>query len=134
LFSGLEKLKARPTDGADLGVNRDYHAIGTIDYSVDSSQSDNGLILYIKPGYHGTENVGVQAYAKANLQFPHERTVDQWFTESQFESYRSLGFNIMDSILMRSLKDKTELSIPNLESILSALSKQTGNYTIGSSA
>jgi hypothetical protein len=31
--------------------------------------------------------------------FPHESTADQWFSESQFESYRRLGFEIMDGIL-----------------------------------
>ena len=28
--------------------------------------------------------------------FPHETTVDQWFSELQFESYRGLGFSIME--------------------------------------
>ena len=30
-------------------------------------------------------------YARANDEFPHESTVDQFFSESQFESYRMLG-------------------------------------------
>jgi hypothetical protein len=33
----------------------------------------------------------VNAYAIANLAFPHESTADQWYSESQFESYRRLG-------------------------------------------
>ena len=60
---------------------------------------ENGYILYIKPGYHGTESAGVVAYATANAAFPHESTGDQFFCESQFESYRALGFEIMDSVL-----------------------------------
>ena len=31
--------------------------------------------------------------------FPTRQRADQWFTESQFESYRSLGFEITDQIL-----------------------------------
>ena len=31
-----------------------------------------------------------------NQDFPHETTVDQWFSESQFESYCGLGFSIME--------------------------------------
>jgi hypothetical protein len=34
----------------------------------------------------------------ANPDFPHESTTDQWFTESQFESYRSLGLDIAKDI------------------------------------
>jgi hypothetical protein len=26
--------------------------------------------------------------------FPHESTADQWFGESQFESYRALGYHV----------------------------------------
>jgi hypothetical protein len=61
--------------------------------------AEAGYILYIKPGYHGTEGAGIMAYATANAAFPHETTADQFFSESQFESYRTLGFEIMDGIL-----------------------------------
>ena len=30
-------------------------------------------------------------YASSSPTFPHESTADQWFGESQFESYRALG-------------------------------------------
>jgi len=59
---------------------------------------DNGYILYVKPSYHGTESAGIVAYAKAHATFPHETTADQFFSESQFESYRTLGFEIMDTV------------------------------------
>jgi hypothetical protein len=39
----------------------------------------------------------VTAYGKANGIFPHESTADQWFSESQFESYRRLGFHLMSA-------------------------------------
>jgi hypothetical protein len=38
-------------------------------------------------------------YAQQNPTFPHEPTSDQWFDESQFASYRRLGFHIVDEIL-----------------------------------
>ncbi len=34
-------------------------------------------------------------YKKEHASFPHESTVDQWFSESQFESYRELGYHVM---------------------------------------
>jgi hypothetical protein len=82
-----------------------YHAIGVIhyreaDHPVDGSHVENGHILYIKPAYHGSEkNAGIRSYAMANPEFPHETTADQWFTESQLESYRCLGLEIAAHIL-----------------------------------
>ncbi|MBI1202435.1 MAG: hypothetical protein GC182_07985 [Rhodopseudomonas sp.] len=79
-----------------------YYAIGSINYKeADGPQCDDGIILYIKPALHGTsgtEGAGVRSYGAANLTFPHESTADQWFTESQFESYRSLGLDIGDTL------------------------------------
>jgi hypothetical protein len=79
-----------------------YYAIATIDYvNADGAEvgCDNGYLLYIKPAYHGTEGAGIRSYATAHPEFPHESTADQWFTESQFESYRSLGLDIANNIL-----------------------------------
>ena len=37
--------------------------------------------------------IDVRAYGNLHDAFPHESTADQFFTESQFESYRQLGEN-----------------------------------------
>jgi predicted acylesterase/phospholipase RssA len=99
-FHGLDKLKKRPEKGI-TGQGYPYHAIGEIDYPAADGGDPSGLgvILYIKAGYHGVEDAGIRAYAAANPTFPHESTIDQWFSESQFESYRALGFEITDGIL-----------------------------------
>jgi len=85
-----------------------YHAVGVIRYEeADYPEKgghdygvQNGYILYIKPAYHGSEkNAGIRSYATANPKFPHEATSDQWFTESQLESYRCLGLEIATTIL-----------------------------------
>jgi hypothetical protein len=98
----LERLPKRTADGSVASA--DYHAIGEIDYAAaDGRQpgTGNGRILYIKAGYHGTESAGVRAYANSQPEFPHESTANQWFSESQFESYRALGFEITDGLLSR---------------------------------
>ncbi|MDF1791221.1 MAG: hypothetical protein P1U88_04880 [Thalassobaculaceae bacterium] len=103
---GLDALRNHPT-AQDLAVDgRDipYYAIGTIDYrAADGPDCENGVLLYVKPAIHGTdsEGAGVRSYAAANPTFPHQSTSDQWFDESQFESYRSLGLDIMNDILAR---------------------------------
>lgn len=98
-FTGLDKLRNRPKESADVLENQPYHAIGKIDYPTADHGGHPGTILYVKPSYHGVESAGVKSYAIANKDFPHQSTVDQWFSESQFESYRALGFEIMTQIL-----------------------------------
>ena len=70
------------------------------------SSSKKGYILYLKAAYHAhrLENVGIRNYAMAHPEFPHEGTLDQFFSESQFESYRVLGFTTMDAVLEQALK------------------------------
>jgi hypothetical protein len=102
-FDGLGAIRNRPVD-SDMELRQaiPYSAIGTIDYeSADGTEEGcaNGHIVYVKPAYHGTEGAGIRSYATAHPTFPHESTSDQFFTESQFESYRSLGLDIMNSIL-----------------------------------
>ena len=121
-FRGLEELKPRPEDGSDVGADHNYHAVGEIDYqSADGPNSKNGIIIYVKAGYHGTEGAGIRGYAKANSDFPHQSTIDQWFTESQFESYRALGFEILDGILNRALAEPACANSPTLEIVFSTL-------------
>jgi hypothetical protein len=40
----------------------------------------------------------VRSYATGHPTFPHESTTDQWFSESQLESYRALGASITEYI------------------------------------
>jgi len=40
----------------------------------------------------------VLQYAIANPAFPHQSTLDQFFDESQFESYRRLGEHVVASL------------------------------------
>lgn len=100
-FRNLEKLKPRPKYAGHVGPGHPYHAVGEIDYRTADNGGENGFIVYIKAAYHGTESAGIRGYAKGNRDFPHQSTSNQWFTESQFESYRALGFEIADKIFSR---------------------------------
>lgn len=53
-----------------------------------------GLILLLKPTINGTEPIDVQNYQAAHPVFPQETTLDQFFDEEQWESYRKLGEEI----------------------------------------
>jgi hypothetical protein len=63
--------------------------VGSIRYA-DGSR---GTLLYLKAAVTGDEPGDVLQYQTANKEFPHQTTGDQFFSESQFESYRRLGFH-----------------------------------------
>jgi hypothetical protein len=71
-------------------------AIGVIDYPpIPGSQvREKGALIYIKASVSGDEIGYVTAYKAANPAFPQESTMDQLFTEEQFEVYRALGEHI----------------------------------------
>lgn len=94
---GLDLLKRRFKERPTPAEQAPYWAIGDIRYSeADGGKSEDGLLLYFKSGLHGTEPMGVLSYAIAHATFPHETTLNQFFSESQFESYRMLGYEIAD--------------------------------------
>jgi hypothetical protein len=72
-------------------------AIGRVCYSaVDGANAPDGIIVYIKPACYGDEPRDIYEYFKRSETFPHESTADQFFSESQFESYRMLGAHTME--------------------------------------
>jgi hypothetical protein len=74
-------------------------AIGRIRYSmVDGDDAEDGVLIYIKPACYGDEPRDIYEYFKSNKAFPHESTKDQFFSESQFESYRMLGVHTMEKL------------------------------------
>jgi hypothetical protein len=94
---GLDRLKKRFKERPSPATEEPYWAIGDILYSdADDGKSQDGLLLYFKSGLHGTEPMGVLSYAIAHPTFPHETTLNQFFSESQFESYRMLGYEIAE--------------------------------------
>jgi hypothetical protein len=68
-------------------------AIGEITYPKDQKGIRKGILIYIKASLSGDENDYIFDYKRRHGDFPHETTLDQWFTEEQFEAYRALGFH-----------------------------------------
>jgi len=81
-------------------------AVATIKYSAVDSTCEDGVLVYVKPILLSTEPPDVGSYACTSPSFPHETTGDQWFNESQTESYRILGRHTMDEIC-RNWRGKT---------------------------
>jgi hypothetical protein len=81
---------------AGQGHGNPHVAIGTIRYSViDGADAPDGTILYLKATLSGDEPVDVWNFALTNPAFPHDPTSEQFFDETRFESYRTLGFHTM---------------------------------------
>jgi hypothetical protein len=76
-----------------------HGAVCRIKYSEVDPGGVDGWLIYLKPSYYGGEPVDVYNYAQAHELFPHESTGDQFFAESQFESYRRLGLYTVETVL-----------------------------------
>jgi hypothetical protein len=109
-FGGLGTAirKCRIDFGAEIDIDTSQIAVdaetarsaahctmGSIRY-VDGT---SGQLLYIKASLTGNEPEDLLEYAARHREFPHETTADQWFTETQFESYRTLGYHAANAAL-----------------------------------
>ncbi len=84
-----------------------YCAIGEIRYKAAASPGHflkNGWLIYIKPRVYPDCPIDVVNYSREGKPFPQESTVDQFFSETQFESYRELGAHIISQLTQGDLK------------------------------
>ena len=77
------------------GYQTAHFQLGTIQYA----SGKRGQILYIKSSLTKDDPLDVLAYKRAHRTFPHQSTADQFFDESQFESYRMLGRSSLASAI-----------------------------------
>lgn len=103
-FSAMPIHKRR--DAADQTGR--YCALGRIRYSaVDGPDAPDGVLICFKPVLCGNEPRDVLNYATQNEPFPQQPTADQFFGESQFESYRQLGQFAMETVCSASSADSS---------------------------
>jgi len=96
-------------DTPPAGVEGRCAAVGRIRYSqVDGPDAPDGVIVYLKPACYGKEPRDIYEYFKTSKTFPHEPTSDQFFTETQFESYRMLGVHTMDLLCSERVRSFSE--------------------------
>lgn len=93
--------------GRELKERGAYAALFEIEYPAGL-----GTLLYIKPSFYAEDAelpIDVLQYGGRSAAFPHESTSDQFFSESQFESYRALAeFEIGKIIPAKRRLDKIE--------------------------
>jgi hypothetical protein len=123
-FGAAIDLDLRPLQIQADGFSKAHCVVGTIDYppprqDLEPGTADTtvckcpgekeddryrGIILYIKSSLVGDESADLMAYKLQHDKFPQDSTANQWFTETQFESYRMLGHHIATTALQPALK------------------------------
>jgi len=101
---GLDDLRLN-----EQGLSKSHFALAVIRYQPTGSRSANacladpnqdiGVLLYLKSSLTGNESVPLAEYRLRHRVFPHHSTLDQFFDEEQFESYRALGYHVASEAL-----------------------------------
>ncbi len=119
----LDPIVSAGSDG--VCAARSHYVAGTVTYSaahlrrlhgVDMASARAidpvGYIIVVKPMRVGNETVDVRQYGFQNGAFPQQTTADQWFDESQFESYRKLGERSIRQLIRETSQTSTALRVP----------------------
>lgn len=80
---------------SDYGIAERGFAFATIEYG----PGHEGMIVFVKTTMINGMPADVYAYRKAHGKFPDESTADQFFDEVQLESYRELGYQIVNEMM-----------------------------------
>jgi len=83
------------------GHSARHFAVGRIRYPKDAGHAEEvGWLLVLKASLTGDELARIENYKQENGDFPQQSTADQFFDDSQFESYRELGYHVAKSSLI----------------------------------
>jgi hypothetical protein len=95
--AGLDALRLAAT-----GLSHSHFAFCRIHYPVDKRDGEEsyGYLLYLKLSVTGNEGEFIRRYRLDEPAFPHTSTANQFFSEAQFEAYRSLGEHVGDKMFL----------------------------------
>jgi len=84
----------------EMGLSRSHFRFCRIEYPQETAY---GYLLYVKLSLTGNEGEFLRRYRLDEPAFPHHSTADQFFSEAQFEAYRSLGEHVGDKLFLRAI-------------------------------
>lgn len=86
----------------EAGYSRSHFQLCRIFYPRSSDQAplEVGYLLYMKLSLTGNEGEYLRRYKLDEPAFPHHSTADQFFSETQFEAYRSLGEHVGEKMFL----------------------------------
>jgi hypothetical protein len=90
-----------PEAGAGpVPLSRVHYFLARIDYP----DGFKGHLVYVKPSLTGDEASDLVGYRHDHPEFPNDPTLNQFFDEDQFESYRQLGQHIGEQLCSEFLR------------------------------
>ena len=95
---------------SEQGLSRSHFRFCRITYSKQPPKY--GYLIYLKLSLTGNEGEFLRRYRLDEPAFPHHSTADQFFSEAQFEAYRSLGEHVGDKLFLRALVGKNLARTP----------------------
>jgi len=107
LDSSLDDIRPNP----ETKVSRSHYRLSRIHYPAIPEaglSAATGLFLYLKLSVTGNESELIRRYRHNNPNFPHQTTLDQFFDQEQFESYRQLGAHAAEGLFADSLMNHQE--------------------------
>jgi hypothetical protein len=93
------EIDTAPIQKAATGLSNWHCAVGKIHYDDVDGNEAPGILVYVKSSMTGDEPPDLQQYARREPTFPHQSTANQFFDETQFESYRALGYHVACDVL-----------------------------------
>src|SRR5262249_49191647 len=84
------------------GMTRSHFSFCRIGYPRGERDGEMvyGYLIYVKLSLTGNEGEFIRRFRLDDPSFPHDTTANQFFTEAQFEAYRSLGEHVGDKLFL----------------------------------
>ncbi|MBZ9790503.1 patatin-like phospholipase family protein [Rhizobium sp. 3T7] len=92
----------------ESGFSRSHFRFCRVRYPTGDNKDpwEIGYLLYVKLSLTGNEGEFLRRYRLDEPMFPHHSTADQFFSETQFEAYRSLGEHVGEKLFMEAIIEK----------------------------
>ena len=87
---GPDRLAARHVVVGDIVYHPEHWR--SLGWKAPDAAARTGRIVWVKPMVVAGDAADVRQYGRQNPEFPQQTTLDQWYDEAQFESYRKLGY------------------------------------------
>ena len=117
-------LPMSPTGWPTNQYSGQHCAIANILYGAVDGDVVPGTLIYIKASRNGNESPDVMQYAAAHPAFPQQPTSEQFFSESQFESYRRLGLHVIEEICGVTPDSAPQLTLSSFRNLAESYCRQ----------
>jgi hypothetical protein len=101
------EIETAPIRKDASGLSRWHVAVGSIRYDDVDDRAVAGTLVFLRASLTGDEPPDVRQYAIAHPDFPHTTTLNQFFDEALFESYRALGEHIAKTVFEGPVEDSS---------------------------